>query len=255
MNADAGESFGHWQLGHDTALFPHLTSVNLALGFHAGDPVTLAQAVRLAKRHGLGIGAHPGYPDLVGFGRRAMALNPDEIHAVTLYQLGALDVFLRVEGAQLQHVKAHGALYTRVHNDPAAAEAFCEAVRRYAPQTMVIVLAGRGGDTLAQLAAQAGLRVAREAFPERAYTNDGQLASRDLPSSSIHDPAQAAQRAVDMARGQIATLEGGRLGLKADTLCIHGDNPQAVEIAQAIREALQAAGYGLAALNRLSAAE
>ena len=184
-----------------------------------------------------------------------MALNPGEIHAVTLYQLGALDAFLRVEGARLQHVKAHGALYTRIHNDPAAGEAFCEAVRRYAPQAILIVLAGRGGDSLARLAAQAGLRVAREAFPERAYTSDGQLAPRELPGSSIHDPAEAARRAVDMARGQIATLEGGRLELKADTLCIHGDNPQAVEIARAIREALQAAGYGLAVLDRVNAAE
>lgn len=247
LNADAGESFGNWQLGHDAEFFPYLSSVNLALGFHAGDPVTLAGAVKLAQQRGLGIGAHPGYPDLQGFGRREMALSPAEIHAATLYQLGALHAFLVAEGATLQHVKAHGALYSRVHNDPAAAEAFCLAVKGFAPGVKVVALAGKGGEALARTAQEAGLGIMREAFPERAYTRDGQLASRTLPGSSIHDPAEAARRAVDMARGEIATLDGERLPLEADTLCIHGDNPQAVSIARAIRQALQAEGIEVAA--------
>ncbi len=221
--------------------------MNLALGFHAGDPLTLARTVKLARQHGLGIGAHPGYPDLLGFGRRALALSPNEIHAATLYQLGALSGFLRAEEARLQHVKAHGALYSRVHEDRAAGEAFCGAVRDFAPGAAVIVLAGPGGQDLAHTATQLGLAVKREAFPERAYTAGGQLASRTLPGSSIHDPAQAARRAVELAHGHAVTLDGTVIDLQADTLCIHGDNPAAIAIAQAIREALRAAGITLAA--------
>ena len=249
LNADAGESFGHWPLGDDARLFPLLTSVNLALGFHAGDPVTLHSAVRLARQHGLGIGAHPGYPDLVGFGRRELALTPPEIQAATLYQIGALQAFLTVEGGALQHVKAHGALYMRIHEDRAAGEAFCRAVQQLVPQAYLIVLAGAAGEELARTAAAHGLRVRREAFPERAYTGDGRLASRQLPGSSIHDPAEAARRAVGMAQGWVQTLDGERLTLEVDTLCIHGDNPQAVAIAGAIRTALAEHGVTLARLH------
>ena len=249
LNADAGESFGHWPLGDDARLFPLLTSVNLALGFHAGDPVTLHGAVRLARQHGLGIGAHPGYPDLAGFGRRALALTPDEIHAATAYQLGALQAFLTIEGAPLQHVKAHGALYTRIHEDRAAGEAFCRAVQQLAPGAHLIALAGAAGEELAGTAAACGLSVRREAFPERAYADDGRLASRQLPGSSVHDPAEAARRAVGMAQGWVQTLGGERLALTVDTLCIHGDNPQAVAIAQAIRAALASNGVTLARLH------
>ncbi len=251
LNADAGESFGNWTLGDDEALFPLLTSVNLALGFHAGDPVTLEAAVVRAQAHGLGIGAHPGYPDLVGFGRRALALSAGEIRAATLYQIGALQAFLTVHGAALGHVKAHGALYNRIHEDRAAGEAFCGAVRALTPGAALIVLAGPGGEALTRTAAAAGLAVRREAFPERAYTADGRLAARTLPGSSIHDPAQAARRALDMARGWVQPLgeedEAQRIALQVDTLCIHGDNPHATEIARAIRQELGAAGFTLAA--------
>lgn len=250
LNADAGESFGNWTLGHDAALFPLLTSVNLALGFHAGDPVTLHGAVRLAQEHGLGIGAHPGYPDLVGFGRRAMALSPQEIHASVVYQIGALSAFLTLEGAELQHVKAHGALYMRVHENRAAGEAFCEALARLVPQAHLMVLAGAAGEELSRTAAAHGLSVRREAFPERAYTADGRLASRSLPGSSIHDPAEAARRAVQMAQGWVQTLEGERLEMRVDTLCIHGDNPHAVSIAQHIGAALAEEGIRLAPLGK-----
>lgn len=254
LNADAGESFGNWALGHDAQLFPLLTSVNLALGFHAGDPVTLHGAVKLARQHGLGIGAHPGYPDLVGFGRRAMALTPQEIYAAAAYQIGALQAFLTIEQATLQHVKAHGALYMRIHEDAAAGEAFCEAVRHLTPQAHLIVLAGAAGEELAATARARGLSVKREAFPERAYTADGRLASRLLPGSSIHDPAEAARRAVGMAQGWVQPLDGERLALQplalqVDTLCIHGDNPHAVEIAGAITSALSEQGLRLAPLH------
>ncbi len=249
LNADAGESFGHWPLGNDEALFPLLTSVNLALGFHAGDPLTLHAAVKRAAQHGLGIGAHPGYPDLVGFGRRAMALSAADIYASTVYQLGALQGFLNIEGAALQHVKPHGAMHGQIHEQVDAGEAFCEAVSQLYPGTRLMVLAGPAGEQLAQQAQAAGLRVAREAFPERAYTADGKLASRQLPGSSIHDPQQAAQRALAMARGEVVSLEGQLVALKVDTLCIHGDNPVAVDIARAIHEAFDAAGLTLSRLG------
>ena len=242
LNADAGESYGRWTLGNDGGLFPYLSSVNLALGFHAGDPPGLAQSVQLARQHGLGIGAHPGYPDLQGFGRRELALSPEEIYGATLYQLGALSGFLKAEGVGLQHVKAHGALYFRIHGDPAAGEAFCRAVQGFAPQAALMVLAGPAGEMLATLAGTHGLRVWREAFPERGYAADGLLAARTLPGSSIHDPAQAARRAVQMALGEVLALDGTPLALEAQTLCIHGDNPDAVAIASAIRAALAQAG-------------
>lgn len=249
INADAGESFGHWQLGQDEALFGLLTSVNLALGFHAGDPLTLQAAVRRAVAHGLGIGAHPGYPDLVGFGRRAMALSPAELYAGTVYQLGALQAFLSLEGATLQHVKPHGAMHGQIHEQAAAGEAFCAAVAGLYPGTRLLVLAGPAGEQLAQQARAAGLQVVREAFPERAYTADGKLAARSLAGSSIHDPQAAAARAVAMARGEVLSLEGRLLALQVDTLCIHGDNPAALQIARAIREHLEAAGILLKALG------
>ncbi len=241
INADAGEGYGRWALGDDAGLFPHLTSVNLALGFHAGDPVGIAESVRLAQRYGLGIGAHPGYPDLQGFGRRELALSPGEIYAATLYQLGALSAFLKAEGAQMQHIKAHGALYFRIHADAAAGLAFCRAVQVFAPDAAMMVLAGPAGEELADVAGELGLRVWREAFPERGYARDGLLAARTLPGSSIHNPQEAARRAVGMARGEVQALDGTPITFQADTLCIHGDNPNAVKIAQAIWAALEEA--------------
>jgi 5-oxoprolinase (ATP-hydrolysing) subunit A len=255
INADAGESFGRWTLGDDAGLFAQLTSVNLALGFHAGDPPGLAAAVKLALRHGLGIGAHPGYPDLQGFGRRELALTAGEIYAATLYQLGALSGFLRAEKTEMQHVKAHGALYLRIHADQAAGEAFCQAVQVFAPRAFipntslpgiaVMVLAGPAGERLAATAQHLGLRVWREAFPERGYAQGGLLAARSLPGSSIHDPQEAARRAVQMALGEVVAQGGRVIPMQADTLCIHGDNPQAVEIASAIRSALTGAGIAV----------
>ena len=201
----------------------------------------IAESVRLAQRHGLGIGAHPGYPDLQGFGRRELALSPGEIYAATLYQLGALSGFLKAEGAQMQHVKAHGALYFRIHADAAAGLAFCRAVQVFAPDAATMVLAGSAGDELADVAGELGLRIWREAFPEREYARDGLLAARTLPGSSIHNPQEAARRAVGMARGEVQALDGTPITFQADTLCIHGDNPNAVKIAQAIWAALEEA--------------
>ncbi|MDO4264696.1 MAG: 5-oxoprolinase subunit PxpA [Deinococcus sp.] len=249
LNADAGESFGNWTAGNDQELFPELTSVNLALGFHAGDPQALQGAVALAVQHGLGIGAHPGYPDLQGFGRRAMSLSADEIYASAVYQIGALQAFLQLAGAPLQHVKAHGALYMRVHEDPQAGAAFCRAVRELVPGAGLVTLAGPAGEELTRQAQGQELTVWREAFPERAYIATGQLAPRSRPGGSIHDPQEAARRAAEMARGQVTSLEGQLLELRVDTLCIHGDNPQAVQIARSVRARLAQEGVALRAMG------
>ena len=236
LNADAGESFGRWQLGHDEELFPLLSSVNLATGFHAGDPRVMLRSVRLAKRHGVAVGAHPGFPDLVGFGRRDLAASPEEAYTDVLYQIGALSAFLRLEGLPLHHVKPHGALYLRMLRDEALARAVAQAVKDYDPDLPLVLL---GGTPMEEAAKAVGVRYVREAFPDRAYLSDGRLAPRSMEGALIRDPKQAARRAVQMVlEGEIEALDGGRVKVEAETLCVHGDNPEAVAIARAVREAL-----------------
>lgn len=243
INADAGESFGPWPMGADEQLFPAITSVNLACGFHAGDPLTMQRTVRLAREHAVAVGAHPGFPDLIGFGRRDLAMTPDDLHAAVLYQLGALDAFLRAEGMSMHHVKAHGALHHRMVRDEESARAVARASRDFHAQLPFVVLGGAGGKTMQRAAAEYGLRAITEAFPDRAYLADGRLAPRSMAGSQIDDPEEAARRAVAMVTsGEIAALDGGTARLEAQTLCIHGDNPEAPAIARAITSALQAAG-------------
>ncbi|AEB12907.1 LamB/YcsF family protein [Marinithermus hydrothermalis] len=240
LNADAGESFGAWRMGQDEALFPLLTSVNLACGFHAGDPRTMLRAVRLAKSHGVRVGAHPGFPDLVGFGRRDLDASPEEVYADVLYQIGALAAFLRLEGMPLHHVKPHGALYLRMARDPEIARAVAQAVKDYDPELPLVLL---GGTAMEEAARAVGARYVREAFPDRAYLSNGQLAPRRMEGALVHDPKRAAERAVQMVvEGKVKALDGGWVEVKAETLCIHGDNPESVAIARAVREALLAAG-------------
>ena len=236
LNADAGESFGRWRLGHDEELFPLLSSVNLATGFHAGDPRVMLRSVRLAKRHGVAVGAHPGFPDLVGFGRRDLAASPEEAYTDVLYQIGALSAFLRLEGLPLHHVKPHGALYLRMLRDEALARAVAQAVKDYDPDLPLVLL---GGTPMEEAAKAVGVRYVREAFPDRAYLSDGRLAPRSMEGALIRDPREAARRAVQMVlEGEIEALDGGRVKVEAETLCVHGDNPEAVAIARAVREAL-----------------
>ncbi len=243
LNADAGESFGRWKLGQDEQLFPLLTSVNLATGFHAGDPLTIQQAVRLAKSHGVAVGAHPGFPDLVGFGRRDMAITPDQAYADVLYQIGALSAFLRLSGLPLHHVKPHGALYLRMLKDKPLAKAVAQAIKDYDPEVPLVLL---GGTLMEEAAREVGVRYVREAFPDRAYLSDGRLAPRSMAGALIRDPKAAAERAVAMVLDQeIDALDGGKVRIEAETLCIHGDNPESVEIARAVREALTDAGVEL----------
>lgn len=242
LNADTGESFGLWPMGHDEALFSSITSANLACGFHAGDPLTIQRSVQVARENGVAIGAHPGFPDLVGFGRRDMALSPEEAYADTLYQLGALQAFVAREKATLHHVKPHGALYLRMLRDVELARAVSRAVADFADLPLV-VLGGPGGKVMQAAAAEVGLRTVLEAFPDRAYLPDGRLAPRSHADSLVRDPEVAAERAVAMVmRGRVAALGGGEAEVRAQTLCIHGDNPEAPEIARAVRSALEGAG-------------
>jgi len=245
LNADAGESFGRWKLGHDEELFPLLSSVNLATGFHAGDPRVMLRSVKLAKQHGVAVGAHPGFPDLVGFGRRDLAISPEEAYTDVLYQIGALSAFLKLEGLPLHHVKPHGALYLRMLRDKALARAVAQAVKDYDPEVPLVLL---GGTLMEEAAKEVGVRYVREAFPDRAYLADGRLAPRSMEGALIRDPAKAAERAVQMVlEGEIEALDGGRVKVEAETLCVHGDNPEAVAIARAVREALEESGVQIKA--------
>lgn len=240
LNADVGESFGPWPMGEDEELVPLVSSVNVAAGLHAGDPLVITRTVDLAARHGVAVGAHPGYPDLAGFGRRDMQLEPAEIEAVVLYQVGAVAAFARAAGTELRHVKAHGALYNRAARDPSAAQAVASAVRRYSRD---LVLVGLAGSELLAAGDDAGLRVAAEAFADRAYEPDGSLRSRSLDGAVLDDPAAAAAQAVGIVRdGAARTHDGSTLRLRADTLCVHGDRPGAAARAAAVRDALVAAG-------------
>ena len=240
LNADAGESFGNWKLGQDETLFPLVTSVNLACGFHAGDPLTIQKAVRLAKQAGVAVGAHPGFPDLAGFGRREMAASPEEVYADVLYQIGAIAGFLKVEDLPLHHVKPHGALYNRGAKDAGTAGAIAQAIHDFDKTVPMVVLPNT---PLEQAAQSLGLRAIREAFPERGYTADGRLAGRGTAGAVIHDPKEAAARAVMMVKqGKVIAVDGSEISLSCQTLCIHGDNPNAPQIVQHIRAALQAEG-------------
>ncbi|WP_287416592.1 5-oxoprolinase subunit PxpA [Oceanithermus sp.] len=240
LNADAGESFGPWKMGSDEELFPLLSSVNLATGFHAGDPQTMQRSIALARRHRVAVGAHPGFPDLVGFGRRDLAVTPEQAYADTLYQIGALAAFLKVDGTALHHVKPHGALYLQMLRNEATAEAVARAVRDYDPELPLVLLPNT---PMEAAAARVGVRYVREAFPDRAYLSDGRLAPRSMEGALIRDPERAAERAVQMVlEGKVEALDGGEVEVRAETLCVHGDNPEAVAIARAVRRALEAAG-------------
>jgi len=236
LNCDLGESFGRYTLGNDAALMPFITSANLACGFHAGDPSVMQATVRLAKQHGVNIGAHPGWPDLQGFGRREMSFSAEEIEALVLYQIGALAGFAKAEGVELQHVKPHGALYNQAAKDIALAEAIARAVKRFSRE---LILVGLAGSSLVESARGLGLSVASEAFPDRGYNLDGTLMSRKLSGAVLHNPAAVAENAARLAT---AGLRFGAKVIFPDTLCLHGDNAEAAENARLVREKLAQAG-------------
>jgi 5-oxoprolinase (ATP-hydrolysing) subunit A len=245
LNADLGESFGLWTLGDDAALVQQITSANLACGFHASDFRVMERTVALCRHAGVAVGAQPGYPDLLGFGRRPMPFTPDEVESLVRYQIGALEAFCRSAGVEMQHVKPHGALYNQAATDPALAGAVARAVARFSRDLSLLGLAGSAA--FAEAAADAALRFVPEAFADRRYMPDGTLQPRSEAGSVIVDAGAAAEQAVSIAtRGAVVAHGGTSVPVDAESICCHGDTPDAAVIAAAVRSALADAGVELA---------
>lgn len=238
FNCDMGESFGAYKLGLDEEVIKHVTSSNVACGFHAGDPQWMQHTVDLAVNHGVAIGAHPGFPDLMGFGRRNMSLTPDEARAYVKYQVGALKGF--VEGGRLQHVKPHGAFYNMAVKDADLSRAICQAVLEVDPELILVVLAG---SEWVEIGNEMGARIARETFADRAFNADGTLVSRSQPGSVLHEPEEVIERSLKMVKeAKVTAITGEEISIEADTICLHGDNPGAVELAAGLRSSFEAEG-------------
>ncbi|HPA58926.1 MAG TPA: 5-oxoprolinase subunit PxpA [Synergistales bacterium] len=249
LNSDLGEGFGPWKMGDDSGIMDHVTSINIACGFHAGDPGIMVKTAELALERGIAIGAHPGYPDLVGFGRREMGCSPEEIYSFCLYQVGALSAIVRSRGGRLQHVKAHGALYSRGAKDEAVARAISLAAGDLGGGLIVV---GPPASCFEKVCQEAGILFAAEMFADRAYASDGSLVPRSQKGSVIEDPREAASRVVRMATtGEVPTIDGGNLKLRADTICLHGDTPGSTEMASVIRSSLEEAGVSVLPLGKL----
>jgi UPF0271 protein len=243
LNSDVGESFGVYKLGLDEEVIPNITSANIACGFHAGDPGVMRKTVFLAKKYGVETGAHPGYPDLMGFGRRNIDATLEEIQDYVVYQMGALQAFTISQGMRLQHVKPHGSLYNMAVANPKIWEAIAEAVAKADRGIILVVLASSKRDPFLEMGKRHGIRIAFEAFPDRAYNRDGSLVSRREKGAVIEDHEAVTKRALKMAlEGKVIAIDGAEIDLKADTLCVHGDNPAAVQMVKKIREGLKAAG-------------
>ncbi|MCC1480064.1 LamB/YcsF family protein [Roseibaca sp. Y0-43] len=244
LNADMGESFGPWPMGADTELLDIITSANIACGFHAGDPDVMAGAMALAARNGVGIGAHPGLPDLQGFGRRRMDISHDAARNLTAYQLGAAQAMARAAGGHVRHLKLHGAIANMAAEDEGLARACYEGALSVDPDLILMVISG----TAQERAARAlNARIACEIFADRAYTEEGLLMDRRLPGAVLHDPDAMAARVLAMVQaGAIITAKGTHLPARIDTICLHGDGPSAVATARKLRETLEHAGVTLA---------
>lgn len=235
-----GESFGAYKIGADEDILNYITSANIACGFHAGDPATMRKTVRLALDKGVGIGVHPGFQDLVGFGRREMKISPQEAYDITVYQIGSLYGFVKAEGGKLQHVKPHGALYNMAAKDIALSEAIAEAVYKIDPE---LILYGLAGSRLIDAGKNIGLRTAHEVFSDRTYQQDGSLTPRTNPHALITDPLEAVNQVITMIKkGKVHSLQGTDVSIQADTICIHGDGNGALEFAKKLSAALIEAG-------------
>lgn len=248
LNCDMGESFGAWSSGADEEIIALVSSANIACGFHAGDPGVMRRTVDLALEYGVAIGAHPGFPDLAGFGRRKLEMSPVEVHDMVVYQVGALAAFAAARGATLHHVKPHGALYTMAAGDERLASAIASAVRDVDPGLLLYALAG---SAMVDVAREAGLTVAEEVFADRGYTARATLVPRGEQGAVIEDSRDAARQALRMVRdGTVATIDGGEARVHADTICIHGDTPGAAEHARQLRAALLDSGVEVSAPAR-----
>ena len=247
LNSDLGESFGPWPMGQDAALMDSISSANVACGFHAGDPRTMRATIALARDKGVAIGAHPGFQDLIGFGRREIKVSPAEVEDLVLYQVSALAGMAAAQGMKLQHVKAHGALYNMACKDRGLADAIARAV---ASLDRSLILFGLPNSELLRAGEAAGLPVAAEVFADRAYDPDGSLTSRAKSGSVIDDTPQVVARAIKMVKDQtVIAVDGSTIALRVDTICLHGDTPGAAEHAKAVKAGLQNAGITVRSLN------
>lgn len=248
LNCDMGESYGVYNLGYDEEAMPYVTSINVACGFHASDPMNMLKTVRLARKYGVAVGAHPSFPDLVGFGRRVMAASLEEIQADVTYQIGALWGFCQAEGVRMQHVKVHGALYNVAEKDAAVSTAIAEAIKAIDPSLYMLCLAN---SAMVEGAKAAGVKYVEEAFADRAYTAQGTLVSRKQAGAVIHDVEEVAARVLDMVKqGAVTAIDGARVPIAAQTVCVHGDTPGAVAMIRKIRETLDREGITVTAFGR-----
>ena len=247
FNCDMGESFGMYKMGFDEEVIQHITSANIACGFHAGDPMWMRHTVNLAERHGVAIGAHPSFPDLNGFGRRNMLVSPEEAKNDVTYQVGALQAF--TADKKLQHVKPHGAMYNMAVNDQSLAQAICESILEIDPDIILVALAGSRWIDIAE---DMGLKVAREIFADRALNADGTLVSRSQPGSVIHDAGEVVERSLHMVtEGKATAINGDEIEVQADSLCLHGDTPGAVDMAAALKRELESAGVAILPISKI----
>ena len=247
LNSDIGEGFGSYKLGMDDEIIKHVTSINLACGWHAGDPLIMDKTTKLASECGVMVGAHPGYPDLLGFGRRQMVITPDEARCYMLYQLGALKAFTQAHGVKLQHMKLHGGFYNKACNDKALADAILDGIEAFDKNIILMVLSG---SYIANEAKRRGLRVSQEVFADRGYNEDGTLVNRALPGAFVKDPEEAIPRVIRMIKeGKVTAVNGKDIDIVADSICVHGDNPKAIEFVKQIKEGLIEAGIEITAID------
>lgn len=250
LNSDVGESFGIYKLGLDEEVIPLISSANIACGYHAGDPSVMKRTVALAKKHGVGIGAHPGLPDIMGFGRRAMDATLEEIKGYMTYQIGALQAFAAAQNLKLQHVKPHGALYNMAVQDVSIWDAAAEVLGDINRDLILVVLAGPNRRECEAVGSRHGIRIAFEFFADRAYNPDGSLVSRREEGAVIRDHTIAAERVLKMVQeGRVTAKDGTEIELHADTVCVHGDNPAAVALVKNIREVLFSSNVDIAPMG------
>jgi UPF0271 protein len=251
LNSDVGESFGNYKLGLDEDVVPLISSANVACGFHAGDPTVMKRTLEIAADNGVAVGAHPGFPDLIGFGRRQMDVSLEEIHDYVLYQVGALQAFATARGIKLQHVKPHGALYNMAVQNNDIWDAVAHSIAALDSDLILYVLAGSNRKDLEALGTKHGIRIAFEFFGDRAYNPDGSLVSRKEPGAVIHDHEAVAAKVLKMVKaGRVVCNDGSEIDMAADTICVHGDNPSALALVKNIRESLEAAGVEIAAPSK-----
>jgi UPF0271 protein len=243
LNSDVGESFGNYKLGTDEKLIPLISSANIACGFHGGDPTVMKHSIEIARQSGVAPGAHPGFPDLLGFGRRNMDVSLAEIKDYVTYQIGALQAFAAAQGMALQHVKPHGALYNMAVKNMEIWDAVAEVIAAVDPSLVLFVMAGPWREDLAAIGAKHKIRLAFEFFADRAYNPDGSLVSRKLPGALIHDHKRVVEKVLKLVKeSKVVCIDGTEMEIRAETICVHGDNPTALELVGHIRKSLEEAG-------------